>query len=102
MGEKTANLEVGCGLLDFSNLKLIGLTDAHFNSTLKDTLEGCEGYLTALPLKAPNVNHKVPKYITAMVNILTDTTAEGMFAVEAKHLSKDDTKHITQSGCACH
>ena len=85
-GKETANLKVGCGLLDFSNLKLIELPDAPANSMLKDTLEGWECYLTALPLKAPNVNHRVPKSMTVMVNILSDTTAEGMFAVEEQNL----------------
>ena len=96
MGKKLAKLKVGCGLSDFSNLKLIELPDAPVNSMMKDTLKGCEGYLTALPLKAPNVDHKVPKSITDMVNILTDTTAEGMFAIEEQNLDIREKRTRTE------
>jgi regulator of protease activity HflC (stomatin/prohibitin superfamily) len=94
--KKNANLKVGCGLFDFGNLKLIELPDAPVNSMMKDTLEGCEGYLTALPLRAPNVDHKVPKSITDMVNILTDTTAEGMFAIEEENLDIREKRTRTE------
>jgi hypothetical protein len=53
--------------------------DRNTGRLLAQNLEGCEGYLKALPLKAPNVDQKVPKTIADMVNILTVGNAEAQF-----------------------
>ena len=67
--------------LDYGSLKLVEKPDGPRNTgrLLQQTLEGCEGYIKSLPLRAPNVYQKMPKTITDMVNILTHSNAEELF-----------------------
>jgi len=75
-------------LFNFDNLKLVDKPDSPKNSqTLKQTLEGCEGYLLHLPLRAPNVDQKNPKTVADMVNILTDPEAVKAFCDEEEKLA---------------
>ena len=75
-------------LFNFDNLKLVDKPDSPKNSqTLKQTLEGCEGYLHRLPLRAPNVDQKIPKTVADMVNILTNPEAFKAFCDEEEKLS---------------
>lgn len=73
--------KVKSDLFNFDDLKLVEKPAADRNTgrLLAQNLEGCEGYLKALPLKAPNVDQKVPKTIADMVNILTVGGAEAKF-----------------------
>lgn len=67
-------------LFDFDSLKLVDKPDSPKNAkSLPQTLEGCEGYIKKLPLKAPNADQKDPRTIQDMVNILTDRKAAALF-----------------------
>lgn len=70
-------------IFDYSSLKLIEKPDSPKNAqNLPETLEGCQGYLTTLPLKSPNADRKIPQTIANMVNILTDPDIEARFDEE--------------------
>lgn len=60
----------------FTRLRLIETPDSPLNShSLPMTLEGCDGHLEGLPLKRPNVDHRNPRTIADMINVLTDPAA---------------------------
>lgn len=64
---------------NFDKLKLVEKPDSQLNSPgLPQTLEDCEGFLTKLPLVAPNVD-KNPKTIADMVNVMTQPDAQEIF-----------------------
>jgi hypothetical protein len=68
-------------LFNFEKLKLIDKPNCPRNAEfLPLDLVGCEGFLRNLPLKAPNVDQKIPTTIQDMVNILTDPHAAASFA----------------------
>jgi hypothetical protein len=68
-------------LFNFDKLKLIDKPNCPRNAAfLPLDLEGCEGFLRKLPLRAPNVDQKVPITIHDMVNILTEPHAVASFA----------------------
>ena len=71
---------------NYDNLKLVETPESDRNTgrLLPQNLEGCEGYLVTLPLRAPNVDQKIPKTIAIMVNVSTVSNSEALFAQEEK------------------
>jgi hypothetical protein len=68
-------------LFNFDKLKLVDKPDCPRNAAfLPLDLEGCDGFLRKLPLRAPNVDQKTPTTIHDMINILTDPQAVASFA----------------------
>jgi hypothetical protein len=68
-------------LFNFDKLKLVDKPNCPKNAQfLPLDLQGCEGFLRKLPLRAPNVDQKEPTTIQDMINILTDPHAAASFA----------------------
>lgn len=63
-------------------------------------LEGCEGFLRKLPLRAPNVDQKTPTTIQDMVNILTNPEATASFAEAASLATYAETRPTERSPSA--
>jgi hypothetical protein len=89
-------------LFNFEKLKLVDKPNCPRNAEfLPLDLEGCEGFLRKLPLKAPNVDQKIPTTIQDMVNILTNPHAAASFAeAEGKRENSADTRQAEGSPSA--
>uniref|UniRef100_A0A7S4IHY0 Band 7 domain-containing protein n=1 Tax=Odontella aurita TaxID=265563 RepID=A0A7S4IHY0_9STRA len=79
-------------LFDFDKLKLVDKPENSMNSLdLPQSLKECEGYLTKLPLKPPNVDQKNPTTVVDMVNIMTNPCAAALFDKRGDTLEKEHT-----------
>jgi hypothetical protein len=83
----------------FDKLKLVDKPDSPKNAKeLPLTLEGCEGCLSGLPLRAPNVDQKNPKTVQDMVNILTDPEAGAAFIEAGEQLIDLEAEAVRSEG----
>jgi hypothetical protein len=88
-------------LFNFEKLKLIDKPNCPRNAEfLPLDLVGCEGFLQKLPLRAPNVDQKIPTTIQDMVNILTDSHAAASFAEAEARETSAETRPVEGSPSA--